>query len=105
MMGGHASPESVRVVAEMGLDLADHETQPLTEPLVRHADVIYVMSRAHRESLLAQWPSAADPDAAAMYGRFRSMRSDRRAAGALPALRVANPVRIGVPRGRVGVLA
>jgi protein-tyrosine phosphatase len=60
MMGGHASPESVRVIAEMGLDLADHETQPLTEPLVRHADVIYVMSRAHRESLLAQWPGAAD---------------------------------------------
>jgi protein-tyrosine phosphatase len=60
MMGGRASPESVRVMAEMGLDISDHETQPLTEPLVRHADVIYVMSRAHRESLLAQWPGAAD---------------------------------------------
>jgi protein-tyrosine phosphatase len=60
MMGGHAAPEAVRAVAEMGLNLGDHETQPLTEPLVRHADVIYVMSRAHRESILAQWPAAAD---------------------------------------------
>ena len=44
----------------MGLDLGDHETQPLTEPLVRHADVIYAMSRAHREAIVAQWPSAAE---------------------------------------------
>jgi protein-tyrosine phosphatase len=60
MAGGRASPESVQVMAEMGLSLADHEAQPLTEPLVRHADVIFVMSRSHREAILAQWPGAAD---------------------------------------------
>ena len=39
---------------------SEHETQPLTEPLVRHADVIYAMTRSHREAIVAQWPSAAE---------------------------------------------
>ncbi|MEN6406473.1 MAG: L-threonylcarbamoyladenylate synthase [Thermoguttaceae bacterium] len=59
MLGGQASEEAVRVMADMGLDLAGHETQPLTESLVRHADVIFTMTRSHRDALLAQWPSAA----------------------------------------------
>ena len=60
MMGGRASSEAVQILADMGLDLSGHETQPLTEPLVRHADVIYTMTRAHREAIVAQWPSAAE---------------------------------------------
>lgn len=60
MMGGRASPEAVQVLSGMGLDLSDHETQPLTEPLVRHADVIYTMTRTHRDAIVNQWPSAAE---------------------------------------------
>ena len=60
MMGGRASRESVQVLADMGLNIGDHETQPLSEPLVRHADLIFAMSRAHREAIVAQWPSAAE---------------------------------------------
>jgi tRNA threonylcarbamoyl adenosine modification protein (Sua5/YciO/YrdC/YwlC family) len=59
MMGGRASHESVYVMQQCGLDLTNHETQPLTEPLVRHADVIFAMTHSHREAILAQWPSAA----------------------------------------------
>lgn len=59
MLGGRASAEAVHVLTDMGLDLRGHETQPLTEPLVRHADAIYAMTRAHREAIVAQWPSAA----------------------------------------------
>ncbi len=59
MLGGRAAEEAVETLDELGLDLRDHETQPLTEPLVRHADVIYTMTRAHREAIVAQWPSAA----------------------------------------------
>jgi protein-tyrosine phosphatase len=44
----------------MGLDLSQHETQPLGDCLVRQADVIYTMTQAHRRSILAQWPEAAD---------------------------------------------
>lgn len=60
MLGGTASREAVEVMGDLGLDLSNHETQPLTEPLVRHADVIYAMTRAHREAIVAQWPSAAE---------------------------------------------
>lgn len=59
-MGGRATSEAVKVIADMGLNLRDHQTQPLTEPLVRHADAIFTMSRTHRDAILAQWPSAAE---------------------------------------------
>jgi tRNA threonylcarbamoyl adenosine modification protein (Sua5/YciO/YrdC/YwlC family) len=60
MLGGKASGEAVQVMNDMGLDLRGHETQPLTEPLVRHADAIFAMTRSHREAILAQWPAAAE---------------------------------------------
>jgi tRNA threonylcarbamoyl adenosine modification protein (Sua5/YciO/YrdC/YwlC family) len=59
MVGGAASPEAVHVMAEMGLKLDDHESRPLTDQLVRHADIIYTMTRSHRQAILAQWPGAA----------------------------------------------
>jgi tRNA threonylcarbamoyl adenosine modification protein (Sua5/YciO/YrdC/YwlC family) len=60
MLGGRAAHEAVEVMLKMDLDLSEHETQPLTEPLVRHADLIFAMTRSHREAILAQWPSAAE---------------------------------------------
>ncbi len=59
MMGGKASSTALQAMGDMRLDLRDHETQPLTETLVRHADVIYTMTRSHREAIVAQWPNAA----------------------------------------------
>jgi protein-tyrosine phosphatase len=60
MSGGQASPEAMQVVSALGGDLRDHATQPLTEPLVRHADVIYTMTQSHRQSVVAQWPTVAE---------------------------------------------
>lgn len=60
MMGGGATPEAIEAVSQLGLDLRGHETQPLTEVIVRHADLIYTMTRSHRDAILAQWPAAAD---------------------------------------------
>jgi protein-tyrosine phosphatase len=57
--GGPAAPEAVQLMAERGLDLADHVSQPLSDRLARHADIIFTMTRSHREMLLAQWPDAA----------------------------------------------
>ena len=59
-MGGRAAAEAVQVLSGLGLNLADHETQPVTEPLVRHADFVFTMTRSHREAIVAQWPSAAE---------------------------------------------
>jgi len=60
MMGGRAAREAVQVLSDSGIDLADHETQPLTEQLVRHADFLLVMTRAHRQAILNEWPEAAE---------------------------------------------
>ncbi len=59
MMGARPSPEAVNVVANDGLQLADHESQPLTTQLVRHADLIWTMTRAHRHAIVGQWPEAS----------------------------------------------
>ncbi|MBN2215771.1 MAG: threonylcarbamoyl-AMP synthase [Pirellulales bacterium] len=58
-MGSRASDEAVEVMAQRGLDLTGHETHPLTEPLVRHADLIFTMTQSHRQTIIAQWPEAA----------------------------------------------
>jgi protein-tyrosine phosphatase len=43
----------------MGLNLADHESQPLTASLVRQADIVWTMTRSHRQAIVSQWPEAA----------------------------------------------
>jgi tRNA threonylcarbamoyl adenosine modification protein (Sua5/YciO/YrdC/YwlC family) len=68
MMGGRATREALQTAAQMQLDLSNHETQPLTESLTRHADMIFVMTQSHREAILAQWPSAS--------GRVRLLARD-----------------------------
>jgi len=68
--GGPASPAAVDVVAEAGGDLTAHESQPLTESLVRQADVILTMTASHRAALLAQFPEAG--------GRVSVLSPDRR---------------------------
>lgn len=60
MMGGRAAPEAVQVLAQHGIDISRHETQPLTVQLVRNADVIFTMTRAHREAILNEWPEASE---------------------------------------------
>ncbi len=57
--GARASPEAVDVMAAMGLDLNAHETQPVSDSLVRQADVIYAMTQSHLRTLLTQWPDLA----------------------------------------------
>jgi len=60
MMGGRATEEATEAMLESGLDLTNHETQPLTAPLVQHADFIFTMTNAHRHAILTQWPDAAE---------------------------------------------
>ncbi len=59
MTGGRASTESVVVLREMGIDISTHESQPLTEALVHHADLVLTMTRSHRQAILSEWPEAA----------------------------------------------
>ena len=60
MTGGRAAGEAVEVLRSMQIDISAHESQPLTEQLVRHADLILAMTRSHRQAVLADWPAAAE---------------------------------------------
>jgi protein-tyrosine phosphatase len=52
--------EAVQVMRERGLDLSPHEAQPLTDQLVRQADLILTMTQSHLLSIVERWPHAAD---------------------------------------------
>lgn len=58
--GCPASPESVEIMRELGLDLTKHESQPLSEQIVRHADMILTMTAGHWQAIVQRWPTAAD---------------------------------------------
>ena len=51
--------EAVQVMREYSLDLSRHEAQPLTDQLVRHADLILAMTQSHLQSIVERWPAAA----------------------------------------------
>lgn len=57
--GSGPSQEAVAVMQDRDLNLANHASQPLTEKLVRHADVILTMTNGHRQAILRRWPEAA----------------------------------------------
>ena len=57
--GCHPTREAVQVMREHQLDLSHHQSQPLTESLVRHADLILAMTQSHRHAIVRQWPDAA----------------------------------------------
>ena len=58
--GAPASMESVDLMDQRGIDLTSHESQPLTERLLEHADFVYTMTRGHRNAILASRPDLAD---------------------------------------------
>ena len=57
--GCAASPEAVEIMKQYGLDLSEHCSQPLTDKLVQHADVIYTLTSVHRQAILERWPAVA----------------------------------------------
>jgi len=56
--GSGPTSQAVAVMREKSLCLKNHVSQPLTEKLVRHADVILTMTGGHRQAILRRWPDA-----------------------------------------------
>ncbi|MCO4743272.1 MAG: low molecular weight phosphatase family protein [Proteobacteria bacterium] len=54
--GNPADPKSVAVCAELGIDIADHEAQPMTRELAEWADHILVMETRHALKLRDLFP-------------------------------------------------
>jgi protein-tyrosine-phosphatase len=57
--GMPASPEAILVMSELGIDLAPHRSQPVTQELLREADLVVALASHHAEFLRARFPEAA----------------------------------------------
>ena len=68
-VGGPASGEAVSVLADQGIDLRSHESQPVTARLLQQADHIVTMTRGHQQSILNEYPELA--------ARVRMLSPDR----------------------------
>jgi protein-tyrosine-phosphatase len=60
--------EAQEALRHLGLSVPEHATRRLTGEMVAQAEVIYCMTRAHRQAVIEMFPSAAakticlDPD-------------------------------------------
>ncbi|MGF1579985.1 MAG: Sua5/YciO/YrdC/YwlC family protein [Gemmataceae bacterium] len=62
MAGMGASPEAIAVVGDLGADLNQHQSQPVSEHMLAVADHILTMTRSHLDRLLAAGiPTRATP--------------------------------------------
>jgi len=59
MPGGKPSAESVEVMNELGIDITQHSSQPVTDRLAKQADVILTMTEGHRFALTSHWPDVS----------------------------------------------
>jgi L-threonylcarbamoyladenylate synthase len=58
MPGARATPQAVEALREVGVDLSQHRSRPLTVELIHQADAIFTMSRAHAQAVMALVPAA-----------------------------------------------
>lgn len=56
--GRSASRYAEQVMADRGIDISTHVARDITADLVADADLILVMTDAHREAILAEFPNA-----------------------------------------------
>lgn len=48
-IGAPATDEAIRAMEKRGIDLTSHRTKPLTDELIDMADIILVMTSAHKQ--------------------------------------------------------
>lgn len=58
--GDEASDGAIKVMHESGIDIEGHRAQRLTPSMIREADIIFAMTKNHRDAILSIYPSAAD---------------------------------------------
>jgi protein-tyrosine phosphatase len=58
--GSPPTPEAVEILADRGVDLRGHESQPVTAQLLSQADQIFTMTRSHRDLLVRDFPEMAE---------------------------------------------
>ena len=59
-VGSPGSTHSVTVMEQMGIDLGNHASQPVTDELVNEVDLILAMTARHQQKLTEKWPESAE---------------------------------------------
>jgi protein-tyrosine phosphatase len=55
--GSPPAAQANAIMQEMGLDISNHVSQPITGRLAQYADVILTMTSGHRQALVSHWPT------------------------------------------------
>ena len=58
--GQPPSAHAVEVLAELGVDISQHQSRPLSEKVIEEADWIIAMTRSHLDSIIYLFPRAAE---------------------------------------------
>ena len=58
--GAKAAPNAVKVMGELGVDIAGHRARSITEAIVLEADAIVCMAEEHREEIAGWIPEALE---------------------------------------------
>ena len=58
--GNQASFYSIELMAERGLDISNHSSQPVTRKLLSESDLVLCLASGHVEALKAEFPEFAD---------------------------------------------
>lgn len=56
--GSPPSLQSVEVMSRLGLDISGYRSQPVTDQLIRSADVILTLTANHKRAIVSRWPDA-----------------------------------------------
>ena len=54
--GARSSPDTIEVMKREGIDVAGHSPQGITKNMIEEADIILVMERRHRDTILRNVP-------------------------------------------------
>jgi protein-tyrosine phosphatase len=66
--GAPAAMQSITVMRDLGIDISDHQSRPVTARLANFADLILTMTNGHRNAIISQWPT--------LDSRVRTIRTD-----------------------------
>jgi protein-tyrosine-phosphatase/tRNA A37 threonylcarbamoyladenosine synthetase subunit TsaC/SUA5/YrdC len=68
-IGAPAARDAVDILAEEGIDLSGHGSQPVTPRLLQQSDAVYTMTRQHRQAIVNGHPE--------LESRVRTLAEDR----------------------------
>lgn len=58
--GEPANAKTLKILEDRGINLSDHQSQPVTDEIIAESTHIFAMTRQHLEILLSQFPEAKD---------------------------------------------